>query len=114
MTSVSCRVWPSWQHKCDPYGPRGTLSWTCLLYAMRHSCPASFNPPVPVIHKLFFDAINLCNWHSIVTQSMEPNPLVLHESYRQTHYQYTFVFPRFHFATNSDAGLCGCTHRWSR
>ena len=32
MTSVSCRVWPSWQHKCDPYGPRGTLSLTCLLY----------------------------------------------------------------------------------
>jgi hypothetical protein len=23
-------VWPSWQHKCDPYGPRGTLGLTCL------------------------------------------------------------------------------------
>ena len=32
MTSVSCRVWPSWQHKCDPCGPRGTLSLTCLFY----------------------------------------------------------------------------------
>jgi len=31
MTLVSCRVWPSWQHKCDPYGPRETLSLTCLL-----------------------------------------------------------------------------------
>jgi len=31
MTSVSCHVWPLWQHKCDPYGPRGTLSLTCLL-----------------------------------------------------------------------------------
>jgi len=31
MTSVSCRVWPSWQHKCDPYGPRETLSLTCLI-----------------------------------------------------------------------------------
>jgi len=28
MTSVSCRMWPSWQHKCDPCGPRGTLSLT--------------------------------------------------------------------------------------
>ena len=34
MTSVSCRVWPSWQHKCDPYGPRGTLSLTCLYYSV--------------------------------------------------------------------------------
>jgi len=23
MTSVSCRVWPSRQHKCDPHGTRG-------------------------------------------------------------------------------------------
>jgi len=36
MTSVSCRVWPSWQHKCDPYGPRGTLSLTCLCYTVSH------------------------------------------------------------------------------
>jgi hypothetical protein len=29
---AACRVWPSRQHKCDPYGPRGTLGLTCLVY----------------------------------------------------------------------------------
>jgi hypothetical protein len=28
---AACRVWPLWQHKCDPHGPRGTLGLTCLL-----------------------------------------------------------------------------------
>jgi hypothetical protein len=27
----ACPVWPSWQHKCDPYGARGTLGLTCLV-----------------------------------------------------------------------------------
>jgi hypothetical protein len=27
---AACCVWPSWQHKCDPYGPRVIFSLTCL------------------------------------------------------------------------------------
>jgi len=42
MTSVSYRVWPSWQHKCDPCGPRGTLSLTCLLYGIQTSIQSPF------------------------------------------------------------------------
>jgi hypothetical protein len=29
---AASRVWPSGQHTCDPYDPRGTLGLTCLPY----------------------------------------------------------------------------------
>jgi hypothetical protein len=35
MTSINCRVWPSWQHKRDPCGPRGTHSLTCQEYRVQ-------------------------------------------------------------------------------
>jgi hypothetical protein len=35
MTSISFRVWPSWQHKCDPHGPRGPSVW--------HACSRGSN-----------------------------------------------------------------------
>ena len=46
MTSVSCRVWPSWQHKCDPYGPRGTLSLTCLAIRVGVVHPVHCQPQI--------------------------------------------------------------------
>jgi hypothetical protein len=44
MTSINCHVRPSWQHKRDPCGPRGTLSLTCLLYFMLLIAASSDHP----------------------------------------------------------------------
>jgi hypothetical protein len=63
MTSISC-VRPSWQHKCDPCGPRGTLSLTCLLlstyeflWSSQHSQYFHYE------HKFLSHTYGDCVWH---------------------------------------------------